>query len=67
MCRDRGSVTIWAAALGAVFIAGRAIYAAAYVRNPATRSLGFALTMLPNLAMIIGTLVWGIRTIARSG
>ena len=49
---------IWAAALGVVFIIGRAIYARAYVRDPKSRSLGFALTALPTLVMMIGILIW---------
>lgn len=49
---------VWAAALGAVFIVGRAIYAGAYVRNPKSRSLGFALTSVPMIIFMIGIL-WG--------
>lgn len=52
---------IWAAALGAVFVIGRAIYAGAYVRDPKSRSLGFALTALPTLIMMLGILIWAIR------
>src|SRR5688500_4732929 len=48
---------LWAAALGVVFILGRAIYAASYVRNPKSRSLGFGLTAFPTLAMLIGIVV----------
>jgi hypothetical protein len=54
---------LWAAALGAVFIVGRAIYAGSYIRDPKSRSLGFALTALPTLAMMIGILIWAIRAI----
>jgi len=54
---------IWAAALGVVFIIGRAIYAVAYVRDPKSRSLGFALTSLPTLIMMIGILVWAVRAL----
>jgi glutathione S-transferase len=54
---------IWAAALGAVFVVGRAIYGATYIRDPKSRSLGFGLTMLPSLVMIVGILVWAIRAI----
>ncbi|MFC4310228.1 MAPEG family protein [Steroidobacter flavus] len=54
---------LWAAALGVVFILGRAIYAAAYVKDPKSRALGFALTILPSFAMMIGILVWAIRAI----
>jgi glutathione S-transferase len=55
---------LWAAALGAVFIVGRFIYAASYVRDPKSRSLGFALTALPSFAMLIGVLVWAIQALA---
>jgi glutathione S-transferase len=54
---------IWGAALGMVFIIGRAIYAGAYVRDPRTRTLGFALTALPTIAMMIGILWWAVRVI----
>lgn len=54
---------IWAAAAGVVFIVGRAIYAGAYVRDPKGRSLGFALTVLPTLLMMLGILIWAIRAI----
>jgi glutathione S-transferase len=54
---------IWAAALGAVFVIGRAIYAASYIRDPKKRALGFALTILPTLLMLIGIAVWAVRAI----
>jgi glutathione S-transferase len=54
---------LWAAALGVVFILGRAIYAMSYVRDPKTRSLGFGLTLLPTFAMLIGILAWAIRAL----
>ena len=47
----------WAAVLGAVFIIGRFLYAAEYVKDPKSRSPGFALTFLPNAALLIGALV----------
>jgi uncharacterized MAPEG superfamily protein len=52
---------IWGAALGAVFIIGRGVYAMTYVSDPKKRSLGFALSMLPTLALIIGVMIWAIR------
>jgi glutathione S-transferase len=55
---------IWAAALGVVFLIGRPIYCASYVRDPKSRSLGFALTALPTMAMLVGILVWAVRAIA---
>ena len=54
---------IWAAGLGVVFIIGRFIYASAYVRDPKRRSLGFSLTALPTLAMMVGILVWAVRAL----
>jgi len=48
---------LWAAMLGWVFILGRFLYAAEYVKEPKTRTLGFALTFLPNAALLIGAVV----------
>jgi glutathione S-transferase len=52
---------LWAAVLGVVWILGRAIYFASYVKDPKTRSLGFALTAVPMLAMLLGILIWGVN------
>ena len=43
----------WAAGLGAVFIIGRFIYRATYVKDPASRGIGFALTFLPSVIMAV--------------
>lgn len=40
-------------AIGGIYIIGRHIYWRAYVREPAKRSLGFALSILPVLALLI--------------
>lgn len=53
----------WAAGLGIVFIIGRALYCRSYVRDPKSRSLGFALTALPTLIMMVGILVQAIRAL----
>jgi len=58
---------IWAAALGAVFIVGRAIYATSYVRDPKSRSLGFALSALPTVFLLIGVLWGAVRAIIAGG
>ena len=55
---------VWAAAAGVVFIIGRAIYCISYVRDPKSRSLGFGLTALPTLALMVGILIWALRAIA---
>jgi hypothetical protein len=55
----------WAVAFGAVYVVGRGIYSMSYVRNPASRSLGFALTALPTLAMALWVAAWAIAAIVR--
>lgn len=55
--------SLWAAALGMVFILGRAIYAISYVRDPGSRALGFGLSALPTLALLLGCIVWAVRAI----
>ncbi|HWJ06491.1 MAG TPA: MAPEG family protein [Steroidobacteraceae bacterium] len=47
----------WAIVLGAVYLAGRVLYYLGYVRDPPKRELGFALSMLPILVLIVGALV----------
>ena len=57
---------LWAAVLGAIFIIGRGIYATTYVRDPKSRSIGFALTALPNLLMLLGILIWAVWAVVKS-
>jgi glutathione S-transferase len=47
----------WAAALGLVFVVGRALYARGYIEDPAKRGPGFLLTFAANLILVGGTLV----------
>ncbi|MFN8641004.1 MAG: MAPEG family protein [Candidatus Binatia bacterium] len=47
----------WAGILGLVFVVGRAIYAKSYLADPETRSLGFALSAVPSLLFLLGTLL----------
>ncbi|MGH8231663.1 MAG: MAPEG family protein [Steroidobacteraceae bacterium] len=42
----------WAALLGAIYLVGRFVYLRAYLAEPSRRSLGFALSMLPILALL---------------
>jgi len=46
-----------AAALGLVFVVGRALYARGYVDDPAKRGPGFLLTIASNSLLILGALV----------
>ena len=48
----------WAAWLGVVFVVGRVAYLVGYVADPRKREIGFALTVLPSLILLIGAL-WG--------
>jgi glutathione S-transferase len=51
------------AALGLVWIVGRVIYMRSYVRDPASRGLGFGVQALATVLLLIGGLVaivWGL-------
>ena len=48
----------WAALLGLVFVVARMLYLRGYVTDPAKREVGFTLSMLPVLVLLIGAL-WG--------
>ena len=41
------------AALGAVYLIGRQIYLHSYVRDPKSRGLGFVMTMLPSVILLV--------------
>ena len=57
---------VGAAAAGVVYIIGRAIYARSYVKDPKGRSLGFALSMLPALLLLIGILIWAVWALVKA-
>lgn len=46
-----------AAALGVIWLIGRALYARSYVRDPLQRGLGFMLTFVPSGILLLGTVV----------
>ena len=48
----------WAAGLGLVFVVGRIVYLLGYVKDPARREIGFGLSVLPIVVMLVGVL-WG--------
>lgn len=52
---------VWTAAIGVVFIIGRAVYARSYIQEPKSRSFGFLLTFLPIFVFLVGTLVGAVR------
>ena len=46
----------WAAAAGMVYLIGRMVYLRAYTRDPASRGLGFVLSMAPVTVLIVAAL-----------
>jgi uncharacterized MAPEG superfamily protein len=52
-----------AAVLGVVYLIGREIYARTYVKDPAKRSLGFGLTFLPTVVLLVGGVIGAVRSL----
>jgi hypothetical protein len=52
-----------AAALGVLFLIGRAVYFAGYTRAADGRHLGFMLSIIPNVALLIGGLLGAMRAV----
>ncbi len=50
-----------AAALGLVYLVGRELFAASYVKDPAKREIGFGLSFLPSVILILGGLIGAVR------
>lgn len=55
-----------AAGIGAVFIVGRLLYLKSYVGDPAKRSIGFALSFLPVLILVVGGIVGAVMKMMAS-
>jgi len=54
---------IWAAGFGTVYLVARFIYRSSYLKDPTSRSLGFALTFLPSAVMAIWVLVVAVTNL----
>jgi len=48
---------LYGAVVGMVYIVGRFIYRAAYLKDPKSRDLGFAMTFIPSAILLIWALV----------
>ncbi len=48
---------IWGAGIGLIYIVGRFIYRAAYMKEPSGRTLGFMLSFLPSVVMLVWVLI----------
>jgi len=56
-----------AAALGAVFVIGRALFFRGYVKSVEARHVGFNVSAFANLALLIGALFGAIRALIPHG
>ena len=56
-----------AAGLGAIYLIGRCLYFFAYVREPRTREVGFALSIGPILVLVIGALIGAAAGVLHHG
>ena len=52
-----------AAALGGLFIIGRALYFRGYVKSAQGRHSGFGLSFAPNLVLLVGGLIGAVRVL----
>ena len=50
----------WAAGIGLVFLIGRIVYFMTYTKDPASRSIGVLLSMLPNWILLLGALIGAV-------
>jgi len=53
----------WMAAVGALYLLGRLLYLRAYVAAPRSRSLGFALSVVPIGFLLLATGAGALRTL----
>lgn len=51
----------WVAGAGLVYLLGRLLYLKAYITNPPSRGLGFMLSYVPIMALLIAALVGAVR------
>ncbi|MFL6604434.1 MAG: MAPEG family protein [Steroidobacteraceae bacterium] len=51
----------FAAGLGVIYLIGRLIYLFAYVKDPKKREVGFGLSIIPIMILILGALVGAAR------
>lgn len=58
---------IWAAAIGGVWVLGRIIYAWGYYQAAEKRGIGFAISSLTYMILLLGSLVGIILNVTQSG
>jgi glutathione S-transferase len=52
-----------AAALGVVYLIGRELYAYTYVKDPGKREVGYGMTFLPMVILVVGGLIGAVRAL----
>jgi uncharacterized MAPEG superfamily protein len=50
-----------ATALGVIYLIGRMIYFLSYVKDPKSRSMGYGLSALPVVVLLVGAIIGAIR------
>lgn len=55
----------WAVVLGAVYLVGRVLFLRGYVADPSKREIGFGLSFLPILVLVVGALIGVLVPLAR--
>jgi glutathione S-transferase len=53
-----------AAGIGVIYLIGREVYAMTYVQDPAKREIGYGLTFLPTVILVLGGLFGAVRALA---
>lgn len=53
---------LWGAGMTVVYLIGRFIYRAEYIKDPSTRTLGFTLSFFPGVIMLIWVLVIAVMS-----
>lgn len=48
---------LWALVVGAIFIIGRFLYSAEYLKDPKSRAPGMMVTLLSNVVLVLGALI----------
>jgi glutathione S-transferase len=52
-----------AAAIGVIYLIGREVYSMTYVKDPAKREVGYGLTFLPTVVLVLGGLFGAVRAL----
>jgi uncharacterized membrane protein YecN with MAPEG domain len=52
-----------AAGIGVIYLVGREVYAMTYVKEPAKREIGYGLTFLPTVVLVLGGLFGAVRAL----